>query len=130
MNILPTWTFCLVVSISCIGQPTSADPLKPPISYLPTAELSSVKMNSDTVAKMLKLIRTTPPNDFRGLVVIKDNKLVLNASTHQEMANNQVFTWHNKYKIPGLISSAYGQGHGHFRSHTVFEYVLKSLIAK
>jgi len=43
---------------------------------------------------------------------------------------NLVFVVPSENLVVGLISSAYGQGYGHFRSHTVFEYVLKSLVAK
>jgi CubicO group peptidase (beta-lactamase class C family) len=44
---------------------------------LPKAGLSSVGMKPDTIARLIDLIRSTPPRDFRALVVIKDNKLVV-----------------------------------------------------
>jgi CubicO group peptidase (beta-lactamase class C family) len=46
---------------------------------LPKAGLSSVGMRPDTIARLIDLIRSTPPRDFRALVVIKDNKLVVEA---------------------------------------------------
>lgn len=67
----------LLTSTACIGQGDLIDNLKQPIPHLPEADLASVKMNQDTIAKMIQLINSTPPNDFRGLVVIKDNKLVV-----------------------------------------------------
>ncbi len=39
--------------------------------------LIEVGINPDSIKNLLNLINTTPPNDFRGLVVIKDSKLVL-----------------------------------------------------
>ncbi len=33
--------------------------------------------NKDSIENILRLINDTPPNDFRGLVVIKDNQLVV-----------------------------------------------------
>lgn len=44
---------------------------------LPKAGLSSVGMRPDTIVRLINLIRSTPPRDFRALVVIKDNKLVV-----------------------------------------------------
>lgn len=44
---------------------------------LPRADLSTVKMSQDTVAKLIQLINSTPPNDFRGFVVLKDGRLVV-----------------------------------------------------
>ncbi len=51
--------------------------LQPPLAELPIALAATVGMSQDTITKVLELIRTNPPNDFRGLVVIKDNKLVV-----------------------------------------------------
>jgi len=56
-------------------QPT--DKLKPLIPELPFMSLEDAGFNKDSIAHLLKLIQETSPNDFRGLVVIKDNKLVL-----------------------------------------------------
>jgi len=36
-----------------------------------------VNISQDTISTLLKLINATPPNDFRAIVVLKNNKLVL-----------------------------------------------------
>ncbi len=67
----------LLASTTCIGQGDLTDKLKQPIPDLPRTDLTSVKMSQDTIAKLIQTINSNPPNDFRGLVVIKDNKLVV-----------------------------------------------------
>jgi CubicO group peptidase (beta-lactamase class C family) len=67
----------LLASASCVAQGDLVDRLKQPISDLPKVDLASVKMSQDTITKLIQLINSNPPNDFRGLVVIKDNKLVI-----------------------------------------------------
>lgn len=67
----------LLASTTCIGQGDLTDKLKQPIPGLPRADLTSVKMSQDTITKLIQIINSTPPNDFRGMVVIKDNKLVV-----------------------------------------------------
>lgn len=67
----------LLTSSSCVGQSNVADKLKQPIPGLPRTDLASVKMSQDSITKLIQLINSTPPNDFRGMVVIKDNKLVV-----------------------------------------------------
>jgi CubicO group peptidase (beta-lactamase class C family) len=42
-----------------------------------TTELKRAGLDPEAVQKLLELIRTTPPNDFRGLVVIKDGEVVI-----------------------------------------------------
>ena len=59
------------------GQDDVFERLKPPIPELPTASLSEVGLHNDTIQRMLQLIRGVETPDFRGLVVIKDNKLVV-----------------------------------------------------
>lgn len=59
---------CVVIAGSCLAQTT--------------ASLSSVKMKEDTISKVVGLIRSTEPRDFRSLVVIKDNKLVVEEYFH------------------------------------------------
>lgn len=76
-NQIKLFVLGLLTSIGCVGQSSLSDPLKQPISALPRADLTSVGMNQDTIAKMIQLINSNPPNDFRGVVVIKDNKLVV-----------------------------------------------------
>ena len=67
----------LFIQLVCFGQMQSPDPLKPPLHAFPRADPESVNMKSDTLSKLIRLIRTTPPNDFRGIVIIKDKKLVV-----------------------------------------------------
>jgi CubicO group peptidase (beta-lactamase class C family) len=64
----------LLASTTCIAQ---GDKLKQPIPDLPRTDLTSVKMSRDTIAKLIQIINSNPPKDFRGLIVIKDNKLVV-----------------------------------------------------
>lgn len=44
---------------------------------LPTATLEEAGLNSDSIDILLEAVATTPHRDFRGLVVIKDNHLVI-----------------------------------------------------
>jgi CubicO group peptidase (beta-lactamase class C family) len=67
----------LLVSTTCFGQDDLTDKLRRPVPELPRRDLASVKMSQDTITKLIKIINSTPPNDFRGLIVIKDNKLVV-----------------------------------------------------
>lgn len=67
----------LLVCLFSFSQSQPADPLKEPVPALPFATLASVKLSQDTIAKFIQLIKSNPPNDFRGLVVIKDGKLVV-----------------------------------------------------
>jgi CubicO group peptidase (beta-lactamase class C family) len=68
--------FVLIASfLHCEAQ--ESNPLKPSIPGLPVAAPLSVKMNQDSLTNLIKLVQTTPRADFRGLVVIKDNNLVV-----------------------------------------------------
>ncbi len=67
----------LLVSTTCFGQDDLTDKLRRPVPELPRRDLASVKMSQDTITKLIKIINSNPPYDFRGLVVIKDNKLVV-----------------------------------------------------
>ena len=71
---IPLLTFLFVTSV-CLAQQTN--PLRPAIASLPTASPPSVGMKHDTISRLVELIRTTPPRDFRALVVIKNNNLVV-----------------------------------------------------
>lgn len=51
--------------------------LQPPIPNLPVVSLEKAGFNQDSIQSLISLIGDTPPNDFRGLVVIKDNQLVI-----------------------------------------------------
>jgi CubicO group peptidase (beta-lactamase class C family) len=78
MNTVKKTLLCgLLASTSCFGQSNFVDKLKPAIPDLPGATLASVGMSQDTITKMIHLINTTPPKDFRSVVVIKDGKLVV-----------------------------------------------------
>lgn len=59
------------------GQTELQEKLKPPIKELPTIDLDEAGFNRDSIANLLTLINSTPPNDFRGLVVIKNNKIAI-----------------------------------------------------
>jgi CubicO group peptidase (beta-lactamase class C family) len=67
----------LLTTTICSGQNNLVDPLKPPVPSFPRTDLASVKMSQDTIATLIALIKSNPPNDFRGLVVIKNNQLVV-----------------------------------------------------
>ena len=51
--------------------------LKKPIPEIPGATLAEVGINPDTIQKLMGLIRSKPPFDLRGMVVIKDGKLAI-----------------------------------------------------
>lgn len=74
MNKILSFFISGLLSMSCFAQ---NDPLKQAISTLPQASLASVKMNSDTIQKLIQFINAHPARDFRGVVVLKDNKLVV-----------------------------------------------------
>jgi len=76
-RIPPLLLYALLFSLNCIGQADFADKLNQPIRELPNASPASVGMNDDSIKNLIQLINTNPPNDFRGMVVIKDNKLVV-----------------------------------------------------
>lgn len=67
----------LLLNTTCWGQGDVIDKLKQPIPALPKADLLSVNMNQDTIARLMKIIQANPHKDFRGLVVLKDNKIVV-----------------------------------------------------
>jgi CubicO group peptidase (beta-lactamase class C family) len=75
MRILLPLLLLITTAIHCSAQ--QGDPLKPAIPNLPVASPAGVKMIQDTISNLINLIKTTPRPDFRGLVVIKDNKLVV-----------------------------------------------------
>jgi CubicO group peptidase (beta-lactamase class C family) len=77
MNCIRILVIALLANITCAAQSDLTDRLKPPVAGLVKADLASVKMNADTIARLIKSINTTPPKDFRGIVVIKNNNLVV-----------------------------------------------------
>ncbi len=50
---------------------------RPVIQELSETSLEDAGFNRDSIDNLIQLIIDTPPKDFRGLVVIKDNKLVI-----------------------------------------------------
>ncbi len=70
--------FFLLIGL-CLFAPSYAqsDKLRPALPELPMTSLEDSGFNSDSIESLLRLINDTPPKDFRGLVVIKDNKLVI-----------------------------------------------------
>lgn len=67
--------FCL---FSCSNQQKQApDQLRAQAKELPTTSLEDAGFNRDSIEQLLELIQTTSRKDFRGLVVIKDNHIVL-----------------------------------------------------
>jgi CubicO group peptidase (beta-lactamase class C family) len=75
MRILLPFLLSITTAIHCSAQ--QGDPLKAAIPNLPVTSPASVKMNQDTISHLINLIKNTPRPDFRGLIVIKDNKLVV-----------------------------------------------------
>lgn len=67
----------LLVAINFCTAQRSSNPLQPPVDGLPVVDLSAVHMKQDTISRLLDLIRSTPPGDFRALVVIRNNKLAV-----------------------------------------------------
>lgn len=73
-----TTCICLLLLAShAVHSQRSPDPLMPPLPELPPGSWKEAGISEDTIKKVITLINTTPPNDFRSLVVIKDNKLVI-----------------------------------------------------
>lgn len=58
------------------------------LPYLPTAQPAEVGFKEDSIHNLVQLIRDTPPRDFRSLVVIKDDKLVVEAYFHTFWRNS------------------------------------------
>lgn len=66
----------LFVSAHSYGQ-EEVNRLKHALAELPIASLESSGFNKDSIDNLIQLIKDNPPNDFRGMVVIKNNKLVI-----------------------------------------------------
>lgn len=63
--------------ISSCGKTQPPDKLRKSIYDLPVASPEGLGFNQDSVESLLRSIANTPPNDFRGVVVIKNNKMVI-----------------------------------------------------
>jgi CubicO group peptidase (beta-lactamase class C family) len=61
------------LSLHSYGQ----DNLRQPIPDLPSTSLEAAGFNRDSIESLLRFIEDTAPNDFRGLVVIKNNQIVI-----------------------------------------------------
>lgn len=61
---------CLCLSISSYGQ-------RQPVPNLPLGSLEDAGFNKDSIDDLITRIGDTQHKDFRGLVVIKDNKIVI-----------------------------------------------------
>lgn len=71
----------LLLSISFVSysnvQSQITNKLRPPIPELPVASLEDSGFHKDSIENLLSIINATPPNDFRGLVVIKNNQIII-----------------------------------------------------
>lgn len=67
----------LFLLYSCKAQENLTDKLKKPIAELPKVKPSEVGFNQDSVDHILKLISEIRVPDFRGIVVLKDNEIVV-----------------------------------------------------
>ncbi|MEQ8810249.1 MAG: serine hydrolase domain-containing protein [Imperialibacter sp.] len=66
--------FSALLSFASYGQ---TDNLRQPIPDLPAVSLEAAGFNRDSIESILRFIEDTPPNDFRGVVVIKNNQIVI-----------------------------------------------------
>lgn len=64
-------------SFSLLGQQDLGLLLKKPMPDWPTASLEEVGIKGDSLRQLIRTIGNTKPRDFRGIVIIKDNKVVL-----------------------------------------------------
>jgi CubicO group peptidase (beta-lactamase class C family) len=77
MKYYTTAIIVLLISLSSHAQRRLVDPLEPEVPNLTRKDPTAAGLNPDTLSRLNRVINTTPPNDFRGLVVIKDNMLVV-----------------------------------------------------
>ena len=69
--------FCMLYFSSSNAQGIDTTKLNQQTIDLPTISLEEAGFNSDSIQNLLHLIEETPHKDLRGLVVIKDNHIVL-----------------------------------------------------
>ncbi len=74
--------FGFFIFISAYGQAQPPDKLRKSIPELPFISLEDAGFNSDSIENLLRIINDTPPKDFRGLVVIKENNIVIEEYFH------------------------------------------------
>ncbi|MEP5611000.1 MAG: serine hydrolase [Cyclobacteriaceae bacterium] len=77
----------LLLLVPSYGQMEPTDNLRKPVPDLPWGSLEGSGINRDSIQNLLRLIEETPPNDFRGLVVIKNNKIVIEEYFHTYWRN-------------------------------------------
>ncbi len=77
LHLIRITAIVLLACTVCTAQTDVNDPMRKPVPGLPRADFASAKMNKDTIARLFEVIRSSPAKDFRGLVVLKDNKLVI-----------------------------------------------------
>jgi len=65
--------FLLLIATPSFSQ----DKLKPPIPNLPLVLPEEAGFNKDSIQNLVNLIQESASRDFRGLVVIKDNQIVI-----------------------------------------------------
>lgn len=65
------------ISLMAHGQTDLSTKLKKPLPEIPTIELAEAGFNPDSINNLIQMIDSVPPEDFRGMVVIKDGKLVI-----------------------------------------------------
>lgn len=71
---------CWVLLFSCSnGQGISTHTTNQETFELPTATLEEAGLNRDSIDNLIDLIYETPHKDFRGIVVIKDNHIAVEA---------------------------------------------------
>lgn len=73
----PFITLVGLVFLPFITIQAQPDRLRQPIPELPFISWEEAGFNQDSIESLLNQIYDTPPNDFRGLVVIKSNQIVL-----------------------------------------------------
>lgn len=75
-------TACFIAcGVLCPPSAYSQD-LRSPLLELPAQSPKDAGLDPDTLQAMLSLVRITPPADFRGLVVIKGGRLVVEEYFH------------------------------------------------
>ncbi len=67
---------------------SAQDKLRNPLPELPVASWEEGGFMPDSIQSLVDLIAATPPRDFRGLVVIKDNQLVIEQYFHTFWRNS------------------------------------------
>ena len=76
----------LILSCSDRQTDTSSASIQNGIEF-PVAELEDSGINSDSIQSLLTLIKETPPRDFRGLVVIKNDQIIIEEYFNTYMRN-------------------------------------------